>query len=420
MPALIRPATRVLVVGGSYAGLSATVNLLDLASGLQPRIGHSEYKHHPEAKTLPIEITIVDERDGFFHLIGGPLAFASTKFAERFWVKFADIPDIQRPNVRFIHGSVQKIDPAQKKATILEHLAQKPRQENYDYVLCSSGLRRRFPSVPLSLTREEYLEEAQGQISRSTKAPKGVLVVGGGAVGIEMAAELKSVQPDVKVWLAHSRTKLLSAEALCDAAKDASLDLLRESGVEPLMEHRLESVKETTGADGSVTKEVTFTNGHKLEVSEVIMALSSPTATSSYLPSSAVNSEGYIKIEPSLCFVEDTPNHKSHFALGDIAQWSGIKRCGGAMHMGYHAAYNVHQSILADIFPDYKPEFNNLDEFPPVIGLAVGKKALATGGPDDVKFGEDVMEMYFRDDLGFSICWDYMGLGGRVTKNKEN
>ncbi|KAL5612612.1 hypothetical protein BROUX41_004293 [Berkeleyomyces rouxiae] len=420
MPALVRPATRVLVVGGSYAGLSATVNLLDLTSGLQPRTGHSEYKHHPEAKTVPVDITIVDERDGFFHLIGGPLAFASTKFAERFWVKFKDIPDIHRPNVRFIHGSVQKIDPAQKSATILEHLSQTPRQETYDYILCSSGLRRRFPSVPLSLTREEYLKEAQGQIDRSTKAPKGVLVVGGGAVGIEMAAELKVLHPEINVWLAHSRAKLLSAEALCDAAKDASLDLVRESGVEPLMEHRLGSVKEVVEADGSVIKQVTFTNGHKLEVSEVIMALSNPSPTSGYLPKSAVNAEGYVKIEPSLRFSEGTPNHEAHFALGDIAQWSGIKRCGGAMHMGYHTAYNVHQSILGELVAGYKPEFNNLNEFPPVIGLAVGKKALATGGLDDVKIGEDVMQMYFREDLGFTICWDYMGLGGRKSEEKGN
>ncbi|KKA29548.1 hypothetical protein TD95_001664 [Thielaviopsis punctulata] len=419
MPARISCAPRVLVVGCSYAGLSAALNLLDLTSGLQPRIGHSPYKHHPQATTLPVEITIVDERDGFFHLIGAPLAFASTKFAEKFWVKFQDIPDVQRPNVNFIHGSLKHIDPSAKRATILEHLATAPRHQDYDYLVCTSGLRRTFPSVPLSLTREAYLAEAQTQIDRSINAPLGVLVVGGGAVGIEMAAELKTVEPQVKVWLAHSRSKLLSAEDLGDAAKDAALELVRESGVEPLMEHRLQSVTDETLPDGSVKKHVVFTNGNTLDVSEVIMALSSPKTTAGYLPASAVNEAGYVKIRPTLQFAEGTPNHNTHFALGDLAQWSGIKRCGGAMHMGGYAAHNIHQLMLAEAVPDYKPEFNLLDEFPPVMGLAVGRKAMATGGPDDVKVGEDVMAAYFRDDLGFDICWNYIGMGGRKDKERK-
>lgn len=40
-------------------------------------------------------------------------------------------------------------------------------------------------------------------------------------------------------------------------------------------------------------------------------------------------------------------------------------------------------------------------EIPPMIGLAVGKKAVASG-PEGTVFGEDVMQSYFRDDLGFT------------------
>ena len=57
--------TRVLVVGGSYAGLSATVNLLDLGNHANPRFNYPNYKHDADAPRTPIEVTIVDERDGF-------------------------------------------------------------------------------------------------------------------------------------------------------------------------------------------------------------------------------------------------------------------------------------------------------------------------------------------------------------------
>lgn len=66
MPAagLVEQPLRVLVSGGSYAGLSVTLNLLDLCNGLPSRfVGE---KSAPDtSQQVPLEITIVDERDGF-------------------------------------------------------------------------------------------------------------------------------------------------------------------------------------------------------------------------------------------------------------------------------------------------------------------------------------------------------------------
>lgn len=60
------PPFKVFVIGGlSYAGVSTTLNLLDLSSGKSPRLAHIPYEHHPDLKNVPVEITLVDERDGF-------------------------------------------------------------------------------------------------------------------------------------------------------------------------------------------------------------------------------------------------------------------------------------------------------------------------------------------------------------------
>lgn len=58
-------AVRVLILGGCYGGLSAAVNLLDLSQGYSPRMNSEPYTHHPDLPTFNIEITIVDERDGY-------------------------------------------------------------------------------------------------------------------------------------------------------------------------------------------------------------------------------------------------------------------------------------------------------------------------------------------------------------------
>jgi hypothetical protein len=56
---------RIFIAGGSYAGLSACLNLLDLAAGRSPRMSGDEYPHVDDYKTMNVEITIADERDGF-------------------------------------------------------------------------------------------------------------------------------------------------------------------------------------------------------------------------------------------------------------------------------------------------------------------------------------------------------------------
>lgn len=54
---------RVLVLGGCYGGLSTTLNLIDLAEGRAARQGNGTLPGH-DGK-VPIEVTMVDERDGF-------------------------------------------------------------------------------------------------------------------------------------------------------------------------------------------------------------------------------------------------------------------------------------------------------------------------------------------------------------------
>ena len=53
-------------------------------------------------------------------------------------------------------------------------------EESYDYLVAASGLRRTWPSAPRSLTRDEFLDEAEGQVSHAKGAKEGVVVIGGG------------------------------------------------------------------------------------------------------------------------------------------------------------------------------------------------------------------------------------------------
>jgi NADH dehydrogenase FAD-containing subunit len=232
-----------------------------------------------------------------------------------------------------------------------------------------------------------------------------------------MAAELKVVEPQQNVTLIHSREKLLSSEPLPDDFKDRTLLLLKEASVEVLMDHRVTKVTLVETSDGSPLFRLSLGDESELMTSHVIWALSKGVPSTSYLPDFALDPEGYVKIGPtyalpdffcdmvtnllSLNFTDNTPNSMQHFAVGDIAAWSGIKRCGAAMYMGHNAAVNIHQQLLQKHFTKV-PKFIEISEVPPMIALAVGKKAVLYGPEDGTTWGEDKMEAMFGNDLGYT------------------
>lgn len=95
------------------------------------------------------------------------------------------------------------------------------------------------------------------------------------------------------------------------------------------------------------------------------------------------------------------PNAESHYCVGDLAAWPGIKRCGGAMHMGHFAGHNLYEHLMAECAGS-KPDVKNLNPFPNVIGLAVGKKAVSWTPDEGTRHGEELMTSLFGEDMGNS------------------
>jgi NADH dehydrogenase FAD-containing subunit len=120
-----------------------------------------------------------------------------------------------------------------------------------------------------------------------------------GAVGIEMAAELKLVCPQQKVTLIHSREHLLSSEPLPDDFKIRTLDVLKETGVEIILGARVNSTTEVKSENGSVHYKISLSNGSEVTTGEVIWAVSKSIPSSGYLPEAALDKEGYVKIGPT-------------------------------------------------------------------------------------------------------------------------
>ncbi|KAI9374809.1 hypothetical protein BJX61DRAFT_242385 [Aspergillus egyptiacus] len=415
MPSFKVPQTpfKVLVLGGSYAGLAACLNLVDLCHGRRHRFCIDK-SDNGTGKKIPVQVTLVDERDGFYHLIGQPLALSSQKFAETFWTKYADLAALQTPEIRCLQGRIDTLNPASKTATITT--AKGSVQESYDYLITCTGLQREYPSAPSSFTREKYLAEAAETLSNIRDASNGVVVIGGGAVGIEIAAEIKMLHPDITVTLIHSRTSLLSSESLPAEFSAKALEILQESGVNTILGARVTSISQTENAAKGYT--LALSTNQTLTASHVINAVSRFTPTAPrFLPPDVCDEQGYVRVQPTLEFPSDTsmPNASDHYAAGDVARWSGIKRAGAAMHQGHYAARNIHQKMMERVYGT-KPQFVQLEEVEPGMGLALGKSAVGYFPKMGLSFGEEARESFFQGDLGFMICYQWMQLGTSMPR----
>ena len=70
------------------------------------------------------------------------------------------------------------------------------------------------------------------------------------------------------------------------------------------------------------------------------------------------------------------------------------------MYHGHYAAMNIHQKMLKERH-SVTPKFVEIQKAAPMICLAIGKSAAGYNDFQGVISGKDVLDLYFREDLGF-------------------
>jgi NADH dehydrogenase FAD-containing subunit len=355
------------------------------------------------------------------HSVGAPLAHVTTKYTSHMWKRFSYLNELKQPNLHFKHGSVKKVDPKAKTVEWRDRNGE-TRHQAYDYLIMATGLKRHWPAVPRSGSFEGYMRDGKAFIDKITGGDpakyKGrrVVVIGAGAVGVEFAAEIKSYYPANGVTLVHSQSEVLSSEPLPSDVKNRARLLLDEEGVELVLGSRATATEQPNGRFI-----VTLANSETIIADFVIDSTKKGTPTTDVLPSECLNKDKEIMVHQSLIFKDTIPNASSHFGVGDVVAWSGIKRAGSATVMGQTAAQNIYASILNSELPSDAPEtahyaMTELPKWDAVIGLAIGKQCLTYDPTNGMKYGVDVMRSYFGDDLGWEANLKYLGLTDVIEK----
>ncbi|KAK7229499.1 hypothetical protein V2G26_001669 [Clonostachys chloroleuca] len=152
----------------------------------------------------------------------------------------------------------------------------------------------------------KLLQEMQQDIERS----KDLVVVGGGAAGVEVATDAKSKYPDKKVTLVHSRNALM--HRFGEKLQVAALQGTEKLGVEVILEDRVVGRNE-------ISKTVHLKSGQELGCDCLINCVGQKPSSDliATLSPTSISTTGHIKVRPTLQV--EGEGFSNIYACGDVA-----------------------------------------------------------------------------------------------------
>ncbi|RHZ53003.1 NAD(P)/FAD-dependent oxidoreductase [Aspergillus thermomutatus] len=300
------PLKNIIVVGGSYVGRATAQEL---------------------ARAIPEthRVLLIEPHSHFHHLFAFPRFAIVPGQEHKAFIPYTGIfSSVPRPSTHaVVQARVLSVSP---RSVTLDRQWQDSTQIPYEYLAIATGTRLAQPAGMKDddkVSSVEYLQKHQADIKRS----KSILIVGGGAVGVQMATDLKEYYPDKEVTLVQSRARVMPLfhEKLHELIKKR----FDELGVRLITHARVSVPSEGFPTDGKAF-DVQLTNGSKVSTEFVILATGQRpnndllTSLTPSKPGSVINPDnGFVRVRPTLQLQDE--NFPNIFAVGDIADTGAQK-----------------------------------------------------------------------------------------------
>jgi NADH dehydrogenase FAD-containing subunit len=177
-------AKNVVVLGGSFAGL-------ELVKGL--------------AATLPtgFKAVFIEKNSHFNYMFNFPRFSVVQGYEHTAFIPYDGVAKSAPA------GLVTRIQDTVVGLTATNVLLASSRKVDYEYLVIATGTSQ---SLPVQVESTEFVpacKELQS-VQETIKASQKIAVVGAGAVGVELATDIKSFYPEKDVTLIHSRGQILN------------------------------------------------------------------------------------------------------------------------------------------------------------------------------------------------------------------
>lgn len=208
---------RVVVIGGGFAGTAVAKKL-----------------------NGKCDLTLIDTEDYFEYTPGILRVLVEPEHYKKLHAKHKDY----LPKTKIIVGHVKKIED--KKVALMDG-----KKINYDYLVIASGSNYNTPikeEDTFFATRVKHLLDANKKIQNSKK----ILIVGGGLVGIELAAELVTHYNDKKIQIINAGPNILERNNI--KTRQYAQKFLEKKGVEIINNEKIvdKSKNKVIGESGKV------------------------------------------------------------------------------------------------------------------------------------------------------------------------
>ncbi|CEO58272.1 hypothetical protein PMG11_03003 [Penicillium brasilianum] len=341
----------IIVVGGSFVGRSTAQELAKIIPPTHRILLTEPHSHFHHLFTFPRFAIVPGQEHKAFIPYSGLFANATNPAA---------------------HAVVQaRVTSIRPEHIELDREWQGSNQIPFDYVVVATGTRLSKPAAmehddkPSSV---DYLQKHQADVKRS----KSILIVGGGAVGVQMATDLKEYYPDKEVTVVQSRPRVMPS--FHPRLHEIIQKRFDELGVRLITGSRVKIPPGGFPNDGN-TFDVQLTNG-TTESTELVILATGQTPNNKLVadlePStpegpSVINPDnGFIRVRPTMQFLDE--KYSNLFAVGDIADTGAQK----AARPGAAQAAVVAKNIQA-LIEGKKPE-GEFVKGPGAIHITLGMK----------------------------------------------
>ena len=370
-----RPA--VVIIGGGYGGINVARQLDDVAS-----------------------VVLVEPKDAFVHNVAALRALVNPAWLPRIYLPYGGL---------LSHGRVAadravKVDAGRVVLASGEELPA-------DYLVLATGSSYPFPAKSDVDRTADAHEKTLGTHAALAAAAR-VLLVGAGAVGIELAGEIKAVWPSKQVTLVNVAGDVLGGPFRADLKAELRRQLAA-LGVQVLLGSPLRAAPPTepgelrtftvvTQAGTGVTADIWFRCYGVLPVSDYLAGGLA----------AARGADGHIEVTPTL----QVTGQDRVFALGDVST-ADRKVAGAASRQAAIVAANIRALIEAG--PDATaagagaPELSRYEAAPPGIVVPIGPEGGSGQRPGSGELlppemvaqlkGRDMMVARYAEMLGVPV-----------------
>lgn len=278
----------IVLIGANYAGAIALETIFKEIEATGKKTDYS--------------VTVVSKSTHFYANPGAPRLLVEPEHLEKVFFSVENYLNKHSNGTKFefIHDSVDKANFSSKTLELSGG-----KKLKYDYLIVATGSRSDNPAFKLDGNYVES-ENAVRELNKSIKDSGSIAVLGGGATGVETAAEIAYTYPKKNVTLFTGTTGPLAA--ICKSAPATSK--LEDIGVKIVNNKKFTSV-DTTGTGAS---NITFDDG-TTEKFDFYIPTYGLYPNSSFIDSKYLNDSGYLIVDENLV----VKGHPEVIGFGDIA-----------------------------------------------------------------------------------------------------